>query len=562
MARLNTTTPLIDLTILQQKIQNYYGRPITLKKTNKFLTQYVHALRDELMVGIFQLTPYQERFQLIPISRDRLRMKTGRIHKDRPILDCFLHHEIFMREVKKGNRHQGKTEMIPTIPLEFLLDIATDQEIADSAYSSITAETKRNLQELLDDAQQVDCCPLDIKSLDAYISKTQREQPRNDRHREVLRSNLQQALIFRAIASIHGHVPQIIQESEFGRRYYTGPNLQNCHRELRHAALGHCYQYDIKTAVFAWKLDIVQTIIHSQDRSDRLSYTLEYIDNRDYHRRRLGDIIATRLSISPESARDIIKRLFTAIGFGATDQGQGWYDGDHYQRPALAEILRNPECRRLILADDFVHNFIKEQRNINKIIFDYVCQHHGQDLRSHPRLLDARGVLKKNRVMAYLYQQQERQWIDGIRQIIAQYQPHNHTLLTIHDGLYTKKRACLLEMREWLRSHNQYSDIEETEIDPWRDQIDHDQWLQEHQQRIQAEESRAAAYYGQLTRPARSVPGRSPHTQGQDHSGGGGYDGTGWAESRYDPLDDPAVASPEAYAQWRADVMRRPGRLH
>jgi hypothetical protein len=49
--------------------------------------------------------------------------------------------------------------------------------------------------------------------------------------------------------------------SNFGRTYSSGTSVQNVNKELRHAMLGDCLEYDIRSSVVAWKLGYAQDYV-------------------------------------------------------------------------------------------------------------------------------------------------------------------------------------------------------------------------------------------------------------------------------------------------------------
>lgn len=564
MAHNHTFNQEPDLAHYQQLFEQRLGRSVSDSKfRNKYLN-YRQAVTTEMLIGINQVDTAQNKLNHIPIAWNRLRVQAGRTKNSQGRLvydaDVFLDMELLVRLVNKGsNFKKEKTIVTPTIPVEFLLSLATDKEVVEAVWSGpydTTEDKIRSLAEVMDQHPElIDYSPVDINSLEAFISRTQREAESATAPalKNKLQNNLQQARIFRAIYRVHGNLPQVAKNSAFGRRYYSGPNLQTCSRELRSAVLGDCHQYDIKTSVYSWKLDQARKLLSEQGQSAVLSYTLEYIDQRNYHRRRLGVILQNKLGLSEERAVRVIKEMFTAVGFGATANSNGWFVDGEYQRPALRQIIKNQEVLKQILQDEFVYEFMKEQTEINDIIIKYYRDKAGSELRSIPALKDKLGRLSRNRVMAFLYQHFERDWLEGLCETICQYSPDTKIMLKVHDAIYTDRPAPLCEMKEYLRSQNEFADIESSRIGGWHNYSEQDQLQTQHQQRIAQEEARAAQLLGVAQhRPQIRFRCRETVVHQKDL-----YDGQ--AEYNYRPEEDPALddldMTPAEYAESRNGVL-------
>jgi hypothetical protein len=254
-------------------------------------------------------------------------------------------------------------------------------------------------------------------------------------------------------------IPQIVSESEFGRRYYRGLNLQNCPKVVRNAALGKSFQYDLHASVFAWRYATAKKI----NPSIKLPYTLEYLDEKDQRRKQLADALEIR--VSNKSKIEIIKQLLTAIGFGSRvgNDGVSWVDKTGTrQYLAIAKIIKTPAAREKLLAHPWLAGFIEEQKMLSKVIFDA----HKESVRGI-RCLEGEntgGKLSVNKVLAYLYQQEERQ----IMNMLAESSKEQGTfLLLVHDGFYTSHPVKLVELREQLNRENEFAAITKVEHSAW-----------------------------------------------------------------------------------------------
>ena len=79
-----------------------------------------------------------------------------------------------------------------------------------------------------EDDNLVDVTPVDLKSLQAYISKTVEYAKTKD----TLESRIRKAKQIYILASVSdGMLYQVKSESAYGRHFYKGPNLQNAHKD-------------------------------------------------------------------------------------------------------------------------------------------------------------------------------------------------------------------------------------------------------------------------------------------------------------------------------------------
>lgn len=422
----------------------------------------------------------------------------------------------------------------------------TDQQLAGEIYRDYQRELEFGLY---------DAVPIDISSLEQFC-RDNRQRRQSGRCADALAQELdenyrQAQRILLAAQCFDGELRQIIHESEFGRRYYQGPNLQTTSRLVRHAALGDCHEYDIESSVFAWKMSYVQRICHRVNETISMPATLEYLDHKRAIRQRLA---ATVFDDDSDWCVDIIKQFITALGFGAVQREQGYVTDRGYQVPALNRIIKSRSRLRLALSDTWVNEFVQEQEKMNRIIVGF-GEIYGDDAawRTVPGLTDAAGRLKPRSVVSYLYQHAEREIMDWVSQQCLD----REILLRVHDCIYTRRPLNRREVREGLRERGAYYDISHDHHEAWHPGADH---REQHRQRIQQEEARVANLRGvtpgAFTTPGLRAPPRS-HTQGNDRAyGGSGYDGSGWDGSKknYDPDLDPAVEDVEEYRRWRETI--------
>ena len=345
------------------------------------------------------------------------------------------------------------------------------------------------------DESLVDYITIDTRSLKAYIesNKIAQTTAKKSNHLDTLQTNLVYAKTILLCAEylesqgFTAGIPQIVSESDFGRRYYKGLNLQNCPKVVRHAALGKCYQYDLHASVFAWRFSEAKNI----DPSIKLPFTMEYLDEKDQRRKMLANEL--NLSISFEKKIEIVKQLLTAIGFGTRpgNDGVSWVDKTgKRQYLAVSKIIKSPMAREKLLKNPWLIGFIEEQKIVSKVIFD----HYKETLR-HLNCLEnenSGGRLSVNKVLAYLYQQSER---NTMERLIESSKEDNTFLLLIHDGFYTNRPVKLLDLRIELEKINPHAAITKEEHRAWgfNDNSEHIKLI--HEQELKANDGLISKKY-------------------------------------------------------------------
>lgn len=330
------------------------------------------------------------------------------------------------------------------------------------------------------DPNIVDLTPIDMNSLKAFIKGNENYHTQNEKTKEY-REEADGILMIAEITN--GILPQIISESEYGRRYYKGFNLQNISKIVRNAALGNNYEYDLNTAVYAIKLNYASDIT-----TKKFTYTSEYIEGggkyKDNIRKRLmltcfdipelseGKYDAKMIKMIIEDRLKIIKQAITAIGFGATNKNHGFYDKNNdWQNSSLSDIFsytykdhegknRKSEHTKLVngvkvksldlfLKDSWMSQFISEQQEMTKLITDYMISEKTVTKESHPFLVDGRNALNRARTIAYFFQRTERVIMD----IATQFMEDNgaKVLLRVHDAIYVNKKVNIKELHVLLQ---------------------------------------------------------------------------------------------------------------
>lgn len=393
---------------------------------------------------------------------------------------------------------------------EVLLAAGTPEELWAEIYRPFQAEMQ---------TQDYDAVEIDQKSLTNYIKSNlsnDRDNPQASAQLvEEWDRNLKHAQKLWMLADAGaGVLYQIRNESQFGRRYYKGPNLQNTPKIVRHAALGKCHEYDIESSVFAWKLSWFREICRDYNNIISMPATLEYLDHKAAIRKRLAVAV---FDTDADWAVKVIKQFITAIGFGAPLRGVGYVADGRYQKPALAQIITAKQRLDRALADSWVKDFLQEQNDMNDAIVALAKVNMIEELRTVPELWKkGEKELKANSVVSYLYQHAERKILDWVEQFCAD----SEVLLTVHDCIYTRRRVNLQELRAGLTEFGEFFKVSHEEHMPWtwEDPVDPRDPFYDPRENIVID--RNQAWQQMINR---------------DHWNGTGYDGT----QEYNIEDDP-----------------------
>jgi hypothetical protein len=342
-----------------------------------------------------------------------------------------------------GNNLTGKVSLVkPYYQLKQLIKLKDSEELLLAMYGDVD----------ITDPSKVDITPVDVGSLKAFIMANKNYHIQNDTIRKY-REQAEQVLL---IAEITGGVfPQIIKESDYGRRYYTGQSLQTMNKIVRGAALGNHYQYDLNAAVYAIKFFLCS---HITDK--KFTYTGEYIEGgakyKDSIRKEIADHVF-RPDFEPEAWQiDTIKSVITSIGFGASTTSRGYFDdGGIWQNTSIADIFtyRSKSSGNMVLAKDkyerllnhsWLKEFMLEQKEMTDLITKWYINNNMVNKQDHSFLVDGRNSFNKNRLMAYVFQTIERGIMDKTQEFIEQ--SGNSVLLRVHDAIYTRKQVDMAEL--------------------------------------------------------------------------------------------------------------------
>ena len=314
------------------------------------------------------------------------------------------------------------------------------------------------------DLDKCEPVPIDIKSLQNYINTTQNEIQKKpyDYRLDTWKIQLRLAKKIKIIAKhFYNHyndyiLPQIYSPSDGGRMYFKGLSLHSTSKALRGACIGNATQYDLSAAAFAIRLILAQDIYEEEGLiwHGAYTHTKEYLEYKDTHRTRLGNLIfaydsrknKNKPSKDNEAGAKLVKQTLSAIGFGATTSTGSWKNEKGVRRyPALNSIIRNPEDRKRVLDDPWLKKFIEEQKEIHALIT------HSWNGKVKGQV--SGDIIPKSKIMSHMFMVLETAIMDDV---VAQIDG-NKIITRVHDAVYTQKPLLQRELEEIRYTLNSYS---------------------------------------------------------------------------------------------------------
>ena len=316
----------------------------------------------------------------------------------------------------------------------------TDTEFFYKLFPDFVSGAK-NSKEL---QQEYDLCPIDVKSLKQFIVfLTKRANKMNAVQRQMLIR--QSKAIVRIAEAGTGDMPMKKNHSHFGRTYYTGRlNVQSIRTTLRHAMLGDCYEYDIRSSVVAWKLGFAWQIcerngVPAQTFSNNFKTCLSYLaDKRKFREAVRRGTFGSSTEISQDLQMDVVKQALTAISFGARKYKHGWIDQSGKEfNPAIVKIIADDTARLNFYACQHAASYIEENKLMDEIITEY-AKENAPMLLSDTELQTASGRISNSKLMSYLYQQSETIVMDIVRKEVKA--AYKTVLANVHDAIYIDQK--------------------------------------------------------------------------------------------------------------------------
>lgn len=496
--------------------------PAPANSAQRALDKYIAAVEEMISDALQRgLTPEQRKLGLFQISLQQLANRGGQIGSQKIRVHKWLSENNLeiVQKVVNGSKFTGQNSLVRLTALAGLVNTSAPASLSfpshmtDAQFENLLTGNHSSRQELFNRLYAeyltewrpskleplFDWLSVDSKSLQAFVYWIcEKADKFSTTQKELM---LEQALIILAIAEhTNGYFLQRKKPSYFGRNYYEGISVQSVHKELRRAMLGDCWEYDMRSSSVAWKMGFAQDLVNDLQLSltvrDLFKASILFLEDK-------ADFMLTvqRYTFLAESAvpKDfqvtLLKQAFTAIGFGARANANGWIGSSgQWNNSALGQIIQNSDERNRFLSDATVKKFIFEQKLLDEYIFAIHTHQHPGLLTERDLQTDS-GRISKSKVLAYLYQHAETHVMDIVRDVAEKngYKP----LANVHDAIFFKKRlgADLKHEIEFVlheKTANPYWHLTAKRIDRFTPKsFDVENETKEHKARIQAEEKRA-----------------------------------------------------------------------
>ena len=234
-----------------------------------------------------------------------------------------------------------------------------------------------------------------------------------------------------------------------GRCYLKGLNLQNCPKEVRHAALGHCHLYDMRAGVFGVMAGLAKTYYESSTgKAIDFHKIKNYINNRDKIRKQITNQLWPVETKGFKGIADYkgfhgfykVKVALTAIGFGAKRNATAsWKNADgKWEATSLRRTFKSTELVQQFVQVEAVKQLMDEFKMVTDIILLQLKQ--DSDFAS---AFEIEG-LKDSQKLAMVYQGVESAILDEFTQLLMN--TGSDVLLPVHDGVYVSKKIALPDL--------------------------------------------------------------------------------------------------------------------
>ncbi len=460
----------IDIERIAHTVQTHNSR---CRNPHDIAQRYVNTVKQHIINGISRSNGEQLLLGWFPISLKKLQEECGKFQPNNQYYFKILHeqHSLFT-VVEKGSNLKGKQTVAQTdIPLDILLAGGNAKDIVRAIYKDLTIE------------DAVDFVKIDVQNLQNYINR-QKTYATNETNAR----NVRDAQLILITAKSNEHtLPMVVNESAYGRRYYRGLNLQSCAKEVRHAALGPVWSVDISNSVFNWRYSNFHT-----EGQPLLINTRTYLQDKDRVRKKLAK--ATFGNVEKYSI-ETVKRVMTAISFGARGETNSWYRNEHGQwvQGSISEIIKSPELRRQFFNFKDLEFNMTEFMHEQQIINEYLLKNKYKELMNDPQikrlcLTESGKRISEKKFLALMYQQDERCVMEHLNSWAR-----SERLLLVHDGAYYATKPDIQSMNSELQQAWPLARLDLTKIEPWdyvlnaqeqREKDEHEQLI--HQEEIKA----------------------------------------------------------------------------
>lgn len=308
---------------------------------------------------------------------------------------------------------------------------------------------------------------INAASLASYIAATRSTLSRNDldmAYEEKIIGNLRTANYLMDIAYEQDgvcYVDEYWDAIDSGRTHGHGKSMQRIAKEVRHAALGQCYRYDLKAASYA----LMTALAKGFDTELKTAGLEDYVQRRSLIRKR----IANDVGISVEW----MKEIFTALGFGAELKDNPYN--------AIRKKLGQEKYHKLIANAEFAL-ISKQLKAVSQAIVEGVGDGDFEFFGMTYCAIDPKDGSKrtKNQMLAWIYQCFETQVMTNFVALI----PSDYkVLLTVHDCVYLDRPmhySKVQDIKQTLRRKYGLVDFEGEQIVPIHESTYVDAKIQKH----------------------------------------------------------------------------------
>lgn len=243
----------------------------------------------------------------------------------------------------------------------------------------------------------------------------------------------------------NGMFPQRRKTSPFGRCYYEHVSVQNVPKILRNVMLGDCWEYDLSSSVFSWKMGYADACHekHGQGQSfeDFCLATLYYLEWKEEMFADLrSELFGAQHELGVNEQNAMLKQVFTAISFGAKASCKGWKTTHRGWTPStIANIFGDDAVMKRFLNSRTVQKFVDEQKQLDNFI------HAGLKSGNDPVLKEKfvktpKGTKSRAKVMAYMYQHGETLLMNAAHDFLSE---HGYEVLArVHDAIFVRQQIA------------------------------------------------------------------------------------------------------------------------
>ena len=453
--------------------------PTPANSAQRALDKYVRLLAAQLNNSELRgRSAWQLSRDLFFISLSKQRHKGGQIGPCKTRLQNWLevnNLELF-KVIEKGSNLSQQQTIIKLTSLVSVkrtdvvvtsLEDRTDMEIIALLADQATTN-KQLFERLFPDIEHLDeseikalydFVPIDQKSLKNYILWLTNDATLMSATERLKLIN-QAELILRIAEHLDSFFPQRKKLSAFGRVYYEGTSVQSVSKQLREAMLGQAWEYDIKSAVFTWKMGYAKQVYELKDQSlpfkQMFRSTILLLEDKPdfiaYTRYRTFDKDS---NVARELQDKLIKQAITAIGFGARATATGWREDGEWKNSSIGTIFLNPEERKRFISCDLIKDFISEQSLLDAVIYD-AGKHDDMAIYDGANIRTASGRLSKAKIIAFMYQTYETDLMNVVEALIQKL--GKQVIARVHDAIITKQKLSVDDRDEILHKIRQATD--------------------------------------------------------------------------------------------------------